>query len=165
MSWGQRPWRRDCQLLAAQNRGSGSAPPGHPARGRFIVSRQVSWLAGHRFRRAFPGSCPVAQIDVGSPLTVAGAAPALSRSRDRSAPASLLAPKRKALRRTSTSLTMGVCPTRVNTNIKKCLYRYMWPRRWIPKGGSQRWIPWWRPGRLGPRTASSCAKGAVYTFR
>jgi len=37
----------------------------------------------------------VALIDVGSPLTVAGAAPALSRSHDRSAPASLLAPGRE----------------------------------------------------------------------
>jgi len=41
------------------------------------VSRQVSWLAGQRLRQAFPGSRPVALLDVGSPLTVAGAAPAL----------------------------------------------------------------------------------------
>src|SRR5262245_49848053 len=50
-------------------------------------------------------------MDVGSPLTVGGTAPALSRSHDRSAPASLLAPKRKDLRRTSTTLTMGACPS------------------------------------------------------
>ena len=39
----------------AENAGmSLQAPPGHPARGRFLVSRQVSWLAGQRCSRVFP---------------------------------------------------------------------------------------------------------------
>jgi hypothetical protein len=52
-------------------------------------SRQVSWLAGRCVRRAFPetGRFQWRVIDFGSPLTVAGAAPA---SPDGS-PASLLA--------------------------------------------------------------------------
>jgi len=37
--------------------------PGHPARGRTNLSRQVSWLAGRYFCRAFPAtSAPVAWV-------------------------------------------------------------------------------------------------------
>ena len=45
---------------------------GTPRPRTFDLSRQVSWLAGHCLRKAFPGLRPVALHDVGSPLTVAG---------------------------------------------------------------------------------------------
>src|SRR5258708_39254367 len=83
---------------------------GTPRPRTFDVLRQVSWLAGHYLGQAFPGSRPVALHDVGSPLTVAGAAPAFARPHDRSAPASLLAPEGRMLRKTSTSSTMGARP-------------------------------------------------------
>jgi len=45
-----------------------------------MVSRQVSWLTGLRSPSGLPEAfAPVTQMDGGSPLTVAGAAPA-SRS-------------------------------------------------------------------------------------
>src|SRR5262249_27359005 len=72
---------------------------GTPRPRTFDVSRQVSWLAGRCLGQAFPGERPVALYDVGSPLTVAGAAPALSRSHDQPAPASLLASEGRILRR------------------------------------------------------------------
>ncbi len=52
-----------------------SLPPGHPA-GSCICLRQVSWLAGHRFRSAFPVLNPRTSglLNKNSPLTVAGAA-------------------------------------------------------------------------------------------
>jgi hypothetical protein len=50
---------------------------GTPRPRTYDMSRQVSWLAGRRLGPAFPGSFPVAMSDLGSPLTVAGAAPAL----------------------------------------------------------------------------------------
>src|SRR5215475_2514090 len=91
MSWGK--GHGDATEISATSRGPASARPGHPARGRSTCrgrspgSRVVAFVG-------LPGILPVALIDVGSPLTVAGAAPALSRSQDRSAPASLLAPGR-----------------------------------------------------------------------
>jgi hypothetical protein len=45
---------------------------GTPRPRTFDTSRQVSWLAGHCLRPAFPDSRPVALHDVGSPLTVEG---------------------------------------------------------------------------------------------
>jgi len=72
-----RPW--ECRLAQ-------SGTPGHPARGRYL-SRQVSWLAGHRYRPVFPGVFPVTSKDGVYPLTVAGAASVLAMA----APNSLLA--------------------------------------------------------------------------
>jgi hypothetical protein len=63
-----------------------SGTPGHPARGRYL-SRQVSWLAGHRHHPVFPGVFPVTSKDGVYPLTVAGAASVLAIA----APNSLLA--------------------------------------------------------------------------
>ena len=40
------------------------APPGHPARGRFLVSRQVSWLAGRRCPRVFPMRCRISDVTI-----------------------------------------------------------------------------------------------------
>ena len=57
-----------------------SAPPGHPARGRKLGSRQVSWLTGHRSRPSSQGpETSVTRMDANSPLTVAGAAPVSHR--------------------------------------------------------------------------------------
>jgi len=102
---------------------------GTPRPRTFDMSRQVSWLAGHCLGQTFPDSRPVALHDVGSPLTVAGAAPALSRSHDQPAPASLLAPEDRILRRTSTSSTMGALPQCVKLNIKTSLCRYILRRQ------------------------------------
>jgi hypothetical protein len=70
--------------LAGGRRRSQSAPPGHPARARYIV--EAGLLArGSLFESVFPGSRPVTPKDSGSPLTVAGAAPlSLSNSNVRS---------------------------------------------------------------------------------
>jgi len=61
--------------------GIATAPPGHPARGRVVLSRQISWLAGQCCCPVFPKpfQASVTTVDSGSPLTVAGAAPALHR--------------------------------------------------------------------------------------
>ncbi|APG30441.1 hypothetical protein GbCGDNIH3_8104 [Granulibacter bethesdensis] len=43
-----------------------------------MVSWQVSWLTGHCLRSCLPeAEASVTSVDAGSPLTVAGAAPAL----------------------------------------------------------------------------------------
>jgi len=47
-----------------------------------MLPGQVSWLAGLGFGPAFPGLLPVTLMDHSSPLTVAGAAPALPGSMD-----------------------------------------------------------------------------------
>jgi hypothetical protein len=59
-----------------------------------MLSRQVSWLAGQCCCPAFPKprKVSVTLLDSGSPLTVAGAAPALAFS---AAPASLLASEKR----------------------------------------------------------------------
>ena len=88
----------DVREDAASNARAGNAgmslqaPPGHPARGRFLVSRQVSWLAGQRCSRVFPMRCRISDVKIGnnSLLTVAGAAPD-SRALLAQPPASLLA--------------------------------------------------------------------------
>jgi hypothetical protein len=67
-------------------------------------------------RSAFPGSLPVTLMDIGSPLTVAGAAPALPEG----APASLLAPSELA-RRTSTTALYGRPPTARQSGYKDTL--------------------------------------------
>ncbi len=72
---GQRPGGRVLGFPAARQ-GSGAIPRGTPPV-VVIDARQVSWLAGRRPCPAFPGYLPVALSDAGSPLTVAGAAPAL----------------------------------------------------------------------------------------
>jgi hypothetical protein len=86
--------------LAGGCRRSQSAPPGHPARARYIV--EAGLLArGSLFESVFPGSRPVTPMDSGSPLTVAGAAP-LSLSNvttSGSLAASLLAPSNEIRRR------------------------------------------------------------------
>ena len=49
-----------------------------PVPGR-TTRRQVSWLAGRRFRTAFPGKLPVARMAENYRLTVAGTAPDFHR--------------------------------------------------------------------------------------
>ena len=41
-------------------------PPGHPARGRFLVSRQVSWLAGRRFAPGLPNARRISDVKSGA---------------------------------------------------------------------------------------------------
>jgi len=77
----------------AENAGmSLQAPPGHPARGRFLVSRQVSWLAGRRYPRVFPMRCRISDFKIREQLTAysCGGSAGFSRLFARS-PASLLA--------------------------------------------------------------------------
>ena len=83
MSWGKGHGDATVECPRAQSRRDRKRTTGTPRPRTLIVSRQVSWLAGHCLRQAFPGSHPVALLDVGSPLTDAGAAPALARLRDR----------------------------------------------------------------------------------
>jgi hypothetical protein len=96
---------------------------GTPRPRTFIVPRQVSWLAGRRFRLAFPGSNPVALFDVGSPLTVAGAAPALFRTIGPHWLPSWLQGETES--RKPRRLTMGAGPSLVKENITTYLYRYI----------------------------------------
>src|SRR5262245_55342530 len=98
---------------------------GTPRPRTLIVSRQVSWLAGHRLRQAFPGLRPVALLDVGSPLTVAGAAPALARFRDRFRTGFPLGSGGSNSPKNLDALTMGVSPPSVKSNIKTSLCRYI----------------------------------------
>ena len=66
----------------ASARGIATAPPGHPARGRYVV--EAGLLAhGSLLLSGLPGTCQlsVTSLDSGSPLTVAGAAPALAFGR------------------------------------------------------------------------------------
>jgi hypothetical protein len=79
------------------------------------VSGQVSWLAGLCLGPAFPGSLPVTLMDLGSPLTVAGAAPALPEG----APASLLAPERFGPENLDERHYMGYRPPVVNRDISR----------------------------------------------
>ena len=68
------------------------APPGHPARGRFLVSRQVSWLAGRRYPRVFPMRCRISDFKIREQLTAysCGGSAGISRTSAQS-PTSLLA--------------------------------------------------------------------------
>jgi hypothetical protein len=68
-------------------------------------SRQVSWLAGRGFSLAFPERERSSgfDLDFGSPLTVAGAAPALPDG----SPASLLAPDLAIQRTVTTRFSSG----------------------------------------------------------
>jgi hypothetical protein len=116
MSWGQ-------GLSDAAWTPRGRAPDGcrkrttgTPRPRTFDVSGQVSWLAGLCLGPAFPGLLPVTLMDIGSPLTVAGAAPALPEG----APASLLAPSELA-RRTSTTALYGRPPTARQSGYKDTL--------------------------------------------
>jgi hypothetical protein len=80
------------RILAASRPQNRKRTTGTPRPRTIDLSGQVSWLAGRRLGPAFPGSLPVTLMDLGSPLTVAGAAPALAYA----APASLLASGRIA---------------------------------------------------------------------
>ncbi len=93
-----------------------SGTPGHPARGRYL-SRQVSWLAGHRWRSSSRGVFLSDMLNDSSPLTVAGAAPVWMRKA--SSPNSLLAPD-LTIRRTTIRLTMAAKVAMVN-HIKRSL--------------------------------------------
>ena len=80
--------------LPGQGTGMGlRATAGHPARGRFLVSRQVSWLAGRGRTLVFPTRCGVSDVDR-EQLTAysCGGSAGFSRG-SRDSPASLLATK------------------------------------------------------------------------
>src|SRR5712664_1350829 len=88
-------WRPEGAADQADGKRAGTtmqATAGHPARGRFSVSRQVSWLAGRDCSRS--SQCEgISDVKIGSNslLTVAGAAP--ESHADARPPTSLLATK------------------------------------------------------------------------
>jgi hypothetical protein len=151
-SWGQRPWRRD----RGSPRRKAVGPQAHhrDTPPEDVHRVEAGLLArGSSLPSAFPGILPVALIDVGSPLTVAGAAPALSRSHDRSAPASLLAPGRNGPEDLDPQ-TMGAGPPFVNRNIKTSLYRYIF------RGARSFWPQAQRRSHAAPLfEARACRRG------